>query len=146
MGHADRNAIIMALIAIFGGAGVWTFWDHNQQRNADKEIQDNEVLKEIRSIHQEIDEVKQTIASDKAESRRVRILRFADEVFMDVKHSKDSFDQVLSDITGYETYCMEHPEFKNDQTAETINYLKDIYRERMEKKDFAHYGKRGMVL
>ena len=139
MGHIDWNGVIIALIAFFGSAGIWTYFDHKQQRKAEKEMQDSEMMKELKSIHKEIDELRSTMAVNEVKSRRVRILRFADEVFLGVKHSKDSFDQVLSDITDYETYCNAHPGFKNNQTEETVKFLKRIYEERMEKKDFAQY-------
>ena len=156
MGQIDWTAVVVALIAILGSAGVWTLIDHRQQRKFEKEMHDSEVLKEIRAISVRFDEIDQKIDDlenklenkmdkDKAELRRVRILRFADEVLMNVRHTKDSFDQMLSDITDYETYCNNHPEFKNNKTVETIKYLEEIYAERMEKKDFAQYKTKEIV-
>lgn len=138
--HVDWTAVIVAVIAFLGSTGVWTLVDHKQQRKADKELQESEVLNEIKKIHSEIDGLRETVLENEAKSRRVRILRFADEIFMDMNHSKDSFDQVLSDITDYDTYCQSHPKFKNHQTEETANYIKKVYEKRMEKKDFARYG------
>lgn len=67
---------------------------------------------------------------------RVRILRFGDEVLHGVFHSKDHFDQVLSDITTYENYCDTHKDFKNNMTALTCKRIKEVYNERLEKNDF----------
>ena len=67
---------------------------------------------------------------------RVRILRFGDEVLHGVFHSKDHFDQVLSDITTYENYCDTHKDFKNNMTALTCKRIKEVYDERLEKNDF----------
>ena len=139
MRFIDWNGILLAIIAFFGSAGIWTYFDHKQQREADKEMQDCEIMKELKSIHKEIDEIRLNIAINEAKARRVRILRFADEVFLGIKHTKDSFDQVLSDITDYEAYCEAHPDFKNNQTEETVKFLKKIYLKRMSKKDFAQY-------
>lgn len=69
-------------------------------------------------------------------NRRVRILKFNDELQQGLNHSKESFDQVLQDITDYETYCATHPDFKNNQTVETVAYIKKCYAERLEKHDF----------
>lgn len=67
---------------------------------------------------------------------RVRILRFGDEVIHNVLHSKDSFDQVLEDITMYEHYCDEHCDFKNNMTTLTAKRIKAVYEERLAKNDF----------
>lgn len=137
--HIDLTTVLVALITLCGSAGMWTLIDHGQQRKADQKMHDSELMQEIKSIHKEIDGIRDTIELNEAKSRRVRILKFADEVFMDMNHSKDSFDQVLSDITDYDNYCAEHPEFKNHQTAETVEYIKKVYDKRLEKKDFARY-------
>lgn len=136
----DWTAIIVGGIAFCGSAGLWTLIDHRQQRRAEKEMHESEILKEIKSIHAEIDELREAIQESEAKTHRVRILRFADEIFMNIEHSKDSFDQVLSDITDYDNYCETHPGFVNNQTVETANYIKQVYKNRMDKKDFARYG------
>lgn len=132
--------VLTILGAIFGSAGLWTFVDHRQQRKADKEIHDSEMMKEIKAMRSELNDVKETIDENEAKASRIRILKFADEIFMEMNHSKDSFDQCMSDITFYEKYCTDHPKFKNHQTAETVEYIKEVYHERMKKKDFARYG------
>ena len=138
--HIDWTAIIVAGIAFFGSARIWTFFDHKQQRRADKEMQDNELMKEIKAVRQDIAALSERVDENEAIASRIRLLKFADELFMDANHSKDSFDQCLSDITNYRNYCNSHPSFKNDQTEETCEYILEIYHERMKKKDFARYG------
>ena len=136
---------------IFGSVGLWTYIDHRQQRKADREMHDDEVLKEVRemrkemtqsleTMQKEIEKLTETVDENEAKAARIRILKFADEVFMEMNHSKDSFDQCLSDITFYEKYCDNHPKFKNHQTGETCKYIDEVYHERMGKKDFARYG------
>ena len=71
-------------------------------------------------------------------SCRVRILRFEDELQEKRKHSKDSWDQVMSDIDVYEDYCDAHPKFKNNQTVATVEHIKHGYNERLEKKDWSY--------
>lgn len=134
------TALITVLGAVCGSVGLWNYLDHRQQRKADKEMQDNEILKEIQSLHKEITELRNTVDENEAKAARVRILKFADEVYMEMNHSKDSFDQCLSDATFYEKFCRDNPGFKNNQTGETIEYIKEVYHERMKKKDFARYG------
>lgn len=134
------TALITVLGAVCGSVGLWTYLDHRQQRKADKEMQDNEVLKELKAIRTEIAELRETVDENEAKASRIRILKFADEIFMEANHSKDSFDQCLSDVTFYEQYTKEHPDFHNNQTAETVKYIKEVYHERMKNMDFARYG------
>ena len=71
-----------------------------------------------------------------AKRARTRILRFGDEVRLNVKHSKDSFDEVLADITFYDTYCSTHPDFKNNRTKSTEKVIVDVYEECLRNDSF----------
>lgn len=71
-----------------------------------------------------------------AVNKRVRILKFEDEIQTGIRHSKDSFDQVLSDISSYNQYCEAHRAFKNEQTAQTVEHIRKMYSLRLEKHDF----------
>ena len=95
------------------------------------------VLKSIDEINQKIDKLSDIGDKRNATSMRVRILRFRDELLEGQEHTHDSFQQVLSDIDEYESYCESHPEFKNNQTAATVEHIKRIYAERLAKHDFA---------
>lgn len=67
---------------------------------------------------------------------RVRILTLADEIRRGVRHSEETFDQVLSDIDTYERYCKEHPDFMNNKTVAAKAKILDIYSECMDNNDF----------
>ena len=67
---------------------------------------------------------------------RVRILQFADELRRSVKHSKETFDQVLSDIDTYERYCKDHPDFKNNRTVAARSKILEVYSECIDQNDF----------
>lgn len=67
---------------------------------------------------------------------RVRILTFADEIRRGMRHSKETFDQVLSDIDTYERYCTEHPDFMNNKTVAAKAKIIDVYSECMDNNDF----------
>lgn len=71
-----------------------------------------------------------------AVNKRVRILRFEDELQREQRHTKDSFDQVMSDITDYNQYCSDHPKFRNDQTVQTVEHIRKVYADRLERHDF----------
>lgn len=46
------------------------------------------------------------------------------------------FDQIEMDITTYENYCKEHPEFKNNMTSLTIAHINKIFARCLYKNDF----------
>ena len=67
---------------------------------------------------------------------RVRILTFADEIRRKERHSKETFDQVLSDIDTYERYCDLHPDFMNHKTVAAKAKILEVYSECIDKNDF----------
>jgi len=71
-----------------------------------------------------------------AVNHRVRILRFGDELLEGRRHSKDSYDQVLTDASAYLRYTESHPDFRNEITMATVEHIKKNYAERLEKHDF----------
>lgn len=65
---------------------------------------------------------------DKAETARVRILRFNNELLLGTpRHTKESFDQVLDDITYYENYCEHHENYKNGKAVMAIKNVRRCY-------------------
>ena len=90
-----------------------------------------------------LDDIALEIADMKADqeerdaiSCRSRILHFGDETIHGVRHTKEHFDQILRDITTYERYCDNHPNFENNTTVLTSKRIKDIYEDCLEKADF----------
>ncbi len=71
---------------------------------------------------------------DRAETRRYRILKFGDECTHGQPHTAEMWNNVLDDITEYERYCTEHPEFKNQKTVLTDKLIKDAYHEALKNK------------
>ncbi len=95
-----------------------------------------EVLEKVDRLEKDITKMKQDADERAAVVCRVRILHFGDETLHGVLHSKDHFDQILTDITEYERYCAAHPNFKNNMTVLTSARIQEIYAERLEKNDF----------
>lgn len=135
--------ILQTIIGGLLGGGLIGLIEFLIRRKDERADKNSEVLKEINHLNEKIDELGKKIddVDAKGEERgaveaRVRILRFMDEILDDKRHSKDSYDQCMSDITSYERYCESHPHFKNNQTQTTVEYIKRNYQERLEKKDF----------
>lgn len=127
------------LQTIFGGllgGGLIGLIEFLIRRKDDKEEKNDIILKKLDELDRKIGQVEAKADERGAVESRVRILRFEDELQEGRRHSKDSFDQCLSDITYYEQHCEEHPKFRNNQTQATVEHIKAVYTERLEKHDF----------
>ena len=85
----------------------------------------------------QLDELKTTFEERAAKDARIRILRFGDEILHGIHHSKEHFDQILQDITEYEQYCKDHPEFKNNMTVLTTKHIMETYSACFEERSFS---------
>jgi hypothetical protein len=135
------------LISILIGGGILAFLQFLITRHDNRKDKNSEVLTAIKRLDVKItdldgkvDCVDRKVDKKSAVSARVRILRFADEMYESRKHTKDAWDQVMLDCDDYEKFCQfcekEGIDFSNNITVETIKYLKEEYRERLIKKDF----------
>lgn len=91
-----------------------------------------ELEKKVDLLSKRVDDLEESDVID----CRVRIIGFADEIRRDVRHSKESFDQVLSDIDAYEEYCDDHPKFKNNRTIEAKKLIIEKYHSCLDKNNF----------
>lgn len=68
---------------------------------------------------------------------RLRILQFGDKILHgDKKHSKEIYDQILTDLTEYDYYCETHKDFKNEKTVLTAKRIREVYLELLETNGF----------
>lgn len=90
----------------------------------------------VDNLEQKIEKMDQEEQLQRAKDARTRVLRFGDEVFHGVHHTKEHFDDVLRDITYYENYCDEHPKFENDQMHITAELIKETYHKCLKEHSF----------
>lgn len=95
-----------------------------------------DVISKVDDLEKKIDSLEAEFRKKEAIASRIRIIRFGDEVRTGIRHSQESFDQVLDDISNYKLYCDSHKDFQNEKTVMTTKILLDNYRERLEKNDF----------
>ena len=96
----------------------------------------------LAELSDKVDAAAEANLETRAIAARVRILRFGDELQDGRYHSKDSFDQVVMDIDAYDTYCQEHPNFRNHITNTTAHCIMERYQECMRKRSFSEREKR----
>lgn len=87
------------------------------------------------SFGKKLEELNEKIDENQAVSARVHILRFADELrFGEMCHSLDYYKQTLIDAQCYERYVNTHPNFSNGITELSVEFIKDKYREELERE------------
>lgn len=95
-----------------------------------------EVLEKVNTLSNEVRALKEEDSEQWASLSRSHILRFGDELLHGTPHSKEHFDQILLDITKYEDYCEEHPNYKNNIANATIKQIKNTYQKCLEENKF----------
>lgn len=87
------------------------------------------------SFGKKLEELNEKIDENQAVSARGHILRFADELrFGEICHSLDYYKQTLIDAQCYERYVNTHPNFSNGITELSVEFIKEKYREELERK------------
>lgn len=71
-----------------------------------------------------------------ADHCRTQILHFNNELLRPIYHTKEEFVEVLAKIDDYERYCEEHPEYPNNRAVLAIENIREVYKERLKKRDF----------
>lgn len=74
-----------------------------------------------------LDKLENIVDEGDAVLARTHILRFNDELYNNIRHSKEYFDQQLDDIDRYNKYCAGHPTFENSRTVMAAKNIKDTY-------------------
>lgn len=127
------NTMIGTVVSVLIGGGLLGFIQFMINRHDKKHDRLEEVLGAIQQIKKELKELKEDTGRQSAVLARTHILRFADELYNNVRHSKEYFDQTLDDIKTYEEYCKRNSDFANGRTEVAARYIKAEY-ERLLKE------------
>lgn len=127
--NIELELIITVIVAIIGSNALWGFLQFLLERKDKKKDCSKKILEAIQKINNKIDQ-------RTAIGCRIRILKFMDEIIEGWEHSKDSYNQIMRDITDYLQYCDDHPQFLNHQTDATIERLEKDYEQRLATNDF----------
>lgn len=83
--------------------------------------------KQIEAVSEKLDAHVKADEWNEMKQRRVRILRFADEVGSGRKYSSEMWDDILDDIDGYEAYCESHKDYHNNKGVMAMEFIKIEY-------------------
>lgn len=95
-----------------------------------------EVLEKVDKLSQDVQHNKEDDDEQWASLSRTHILRFGDELLHGVAHSKEHFDQIMRDISKYETYCSDHPNYLNGVAHATIQQIRKTYQKCLDENNF----------
>ena len=154
----DKEGIITLITAIIGSGAIFTFIQFLISRKDAKNQKLDKVMETVADVKRNVDEgfsntdsriellridmntndeaLRASLEETKATTARVRILRASDEILHKMRHSKEWFDQINDDITFYEVYCQEHPEFINNKAKHAIENINRVYSELLQNNDF----------
>lgn len=125
----ELELVITVIVAIIGSNALWGFLQFLLERKDKKNDCSKKILEAIQKLNDKIEE-------RTAIGCRIRILKFMDEIIEGWGHSKDSYNQIMQDITDYYQYCEDHSQFLNHQTDATIERIKKDYEQRLATNDF----------
>lgn len=103
----------------------------------------NNYNKAFKRIDEKLDELNAAMTASRIKREegvaltwRYRILRFDDEIRHEVRHTKEHFDQIMEDVTDYEKYCRDHPDFPNNKAKFAIINIKNVYGQCVQENSF----------
>ena len=115
--------------AIVGSSAVATLIQFFVTRHDDR----NEKIREIICA---VNDIRQSNAMYRAKCARRDILAASDDVRYGTRHSREWWDQVQEEITEYQRYCEENPNFQNNKAVHAIAHLDTTYAKILAKNDF----------
>lgn len=90
----------------------------------------------MQKIFRSISDLRDVFDLYRARCARRDILAASDDVRYGTRHGKEWWNQILEDITEYNQYCDNHPEFKNNKAVHAIAHLDTTYARILAKNDF----------
>lgn len=118
---------ITTLVSLLLGGGILTFVQFLISRHDNKHDKTKGIMDSIDALSKKVDKVESSLDERDAVLARTHILRFRDELYNDIRHSQEYFEQTLDDIQTYDLFCSEHPKFANGRTKAAAKYIQDEY-------------------
>lgn len=139
---------VLQSVGILLTGGGFTLLGMILKRRWETKDKQEDVTGALEALGKKIDKVQSSIMEELEKDRadneeyrikmcRQRILQFNDELYRGVKHTRESFDNVIEEgIDVYEDYCKSHPTFPNFKAEAAIENIKETYKKRLKNQDF----------
>ena len=95
-----------------------------------------DVKKAQRDTRKALDEHIQSDDERNADTLRMRVLHFNNELLRGDRHTREDFIEILAVIDAYEQYCKNHPNYRNNRASHAITNIGRVYDDRLKLRDF----------
>ena len=95
-----------------------------------------ETIAKVDALSGRVENLQEKMEESEIKAARMRIQRFADEMYGEVRHSREHFDLILMDITAYNNYCEAHPGFINEKTKVAQDVICEKYEQCLRERSF----------
>lgn len=147
------KTIIVAIIAFFGtllaSGTVTAVTQYVLNKKAKKEEKEDKTAEGLQKLNQRMDsfdfrieEIDEKIDRNEAKKARTQILRFADELYNGIRHTKEHFNEIMDTCEEYNRYCEDHPDFKNMRTMNAQERIYEIYKKCENEHSFLEYRRK----
>ena len=93
-----------------------------------KKDKQDQIISEINEMRSELNKHIEDDEKHRADMCRARILRFSDELRRGIRHSEESFNNILEDIDNYISYCTQHESvYINSKANAAIRNIKTTH-------------------
>ena len=99
------------------------------------DIQNRDLNEKVIDISKRLADIEKRQQEDAKQAKRRAILRFADECRLGVRHSKEMFNNVFTDIDSYEQLCKDTGD-PNSVLEEAIDYIKEINHKCLKENSY----------
>lgn len=89
-----------------------------------------------RDTRKALDEHIRSYDERNADTLRMRILHFNNDLLRGNRHTREDFIEILAVIDAYEQYCKNHPNYRNNRASHAIANIGRVYDERLKLRDF----------
>lgn len=140
-----QETVLTILVSVIGGGALLKFIEFLIQRKDNKLMQrfdqlDQKVADLEKKFDNKFDGLHKELEYTSADNARIRILTFSEEIQRGQKHSKESFDQVHSDIDRYNAHCKKYPEYPNSRADMAIKNIETVYIEALKLEKDGYEG------
>lgn len=109
------------------GGSFLTFLQFLINRHDNKQDKSDAVLSAIKDLDGRVERIEKSLDERDAVLARTHILRFSDDIYNGINHSKEYYDQTLDDLKTYTKYCESNPGFANGRTEKAGEYIQKEY-------------------
>lgn len=119
--------ILAILGCLLGGGGIMGFIQFMISRHDKKDEKLDSIISSISGIKAEMSHARAESERENAETWRMQILRFDDELYNGVHHSKVMFEQMLKVVRKYDRYVENNDDFENGVTEPAARHIQEEY-------------------